>query len=331
MIRVWASTCFLVAISTPALSQALVPTGIVLDSSGNGILEPGEGVPVYPYWQNPGPIFLVGGAATLSNFTGPAGATYTIVDGTAFYGDFGPGYPPPGYPPHTCHPVDCYAPVALRITAATRPVQHWDATVLEGLWMGTITKNWTLHVGATFADVPPTSGFYRFVETIVHKRRHRGLLADGLLPHRAGDAPGHGRLPPRRARAERLRPAAVRRDAALRTYPYPAPSAAGSKEIARRGIAGGCGDENYCPAAPVSRQEMAVFLLAGGTTPSPVLGAPFLDVPVSSPFCPWIRDLVAMGVTAGCGNGNYCPTAPVTREQMSVFLTTRFGLVLYGV
>jgi hypothetical protein len=25
-------------------------------------------------------------------------------------------------------------------------------------------------------------------------------------------------------------------------------------------------------------------------------------------------------VTSGCGGGNYCPTNPVTREQMSVFL-----------
>jgi hypothetical protein len=32
----------------------------------------------------------------------------------------------------------------------------------------------------------------------------------------------------------------------------------------------------------------------------------------------------------GCGGGNYCPTAPVTREQMGVFLSVTFGLVLYG-
>jgi hypothetical protein len=26
------------------------------------------------------------------------------------------------------------------------------------------------------------------------------------------------------------------------------------------------------------------------------------------------------GITAGCGGGNYCPTTPVTRDQMAVFL-----------
>jgi hypothetical protein len=35
-------------------------------------------------------------------------------------------------------------------------------------------------------------------------------------------------------------------------------------------------------------------------------------------------------VVTGCGGGNYCPTAAVTREQMSVFLAVTFGLGLYG-
>ncbi len=56
----------------------------------------------------------------------------------------------------------------------------------------------------------------------------------------------------------------------------------------------------------------------------------FADVPAASPFCRWIEELVRRGVVTGCGGGNYCPTAPVTREQMSVFLTVTFGLTLYG-
>jgi len=31
-------------------------------------------------------------------------------------------------------------------------------------------------------------------------------------------------------------------------------------------------------------------------------------------------------VTAGCGNGNYCPTAYVTRGSMAVFLKATFNL-----
>jgi len=56
----------------------------------------------------------------------------------------------------------------------------------------------------------------------------------------------------------------------------------------------------------------------------------FSDVPASSPFCRWIEELARRGIVSGCGGGNYCPTAPVTREQMSVFLGVTFGLTLYG-
>jgi hypothetical protein len=34
------------------------------------------------------------------------------------------------------------------------------------------------------------------------------------------------------------------------------------EELARRGVVAGCGGGNYCPASPVTRQEMAVFATA---------------------------------------------------------------------
>jgi uncharacterized coiled-coil protein SlyX len=46
----------------------------------------------------------------------------------------------------------------------------------------------------------------------------------------------------------------------------------------------------------------------------------FNDVPASSPFCPFIEELVRRGITTGCGGGNYCPSAPVSRAQMAAFL-----------
>jgi hypothetical protein len=86
----------------------------------------------------------------------------------------------------------------------------------------------------------------------------------------------------------------------------------------------GCAPGSYCPTAAITREQMAIFLikakLGPGYVPALCTTAPFNDVPANSPYCPWIRELVARQVTAGCGNGNYCPTAPVTREQMAVFL-----------
>jgi hypothetical protein len=79
---------------------------------------------------------------------------------------------------------------------------------------------------------------------------------------------------------------------------------------------------------------MAVFLLktlaGAGFTPPPCTTASFGDVPCASPFAAWVQELVHRGITAGCGGGLYCPTDPVTRGQMAVFLTKTFGLTLYG-
>jgi uncharacterized repeat protein (TIGR01451 family) len=100
--------------------------------------------------------------------------------------------------------------------------------------------------------------------------------------------------------------------------------------IARNGVTAGCGAGNYCPGAPNTRAQMAVFLLkskyGSDHVPPPATGQVFLDVPASNPFAPWIEELASLQVTGGCGGGNYCPGAPVTRAQMAVFLLK----TLYG-
>ena len=52
----------------------------------------------------------------------------------------------------------------------------------------------------------------------------------------------------------------------------------------------------------------------------------FADVPLTSPFAAFIEELAVRGITSGCGGGNYCPGAAVTRGQMAVFLVKAFGL-----
>jgi hypothetical protein len=60
-------------------------------------------------------------------------------------------------------------------------------------------------------------------------------------------------------------------------------------------------------------------------SPDPA-GATFADVPHGHPFHRFVEALVAAGITGGCGGGNYCPDAPVTRGQMAVFLSAALGL-----
>jgi len=88
-------------------------------------------------------------------------------------------------------------------------------------------------------------------------------------------------------------------------------------------ITAGIGGGNYGVNDNTLRQQMAVFLLKGKHglcyAPPPCVGT-FPDVPCPSTFANWIEALAAEGITGGCGGGNYCPTNPVRRDQMAVFL-----------
>ena len=60
-------------------------------------------------------------------------------------------------------------------------------------------------------------------------------------------------------------------------------------------------------------------------SPAPA-SATFADVQPGDFGFQQIEALVASGITGGCGNGNYCPNATLTRAQMAVFLAKALGL-----
>ena len=97
--------------------------------------------------------------------------------------------------------------------------------------------------------------------------------------------------------------------------------------IANVGVTAGCGGGAYCGSSPVTRAQMAVFLLktveGSDYAPPPAKGI-FADVPAADPFAPWIEELSSRNITAGCGGGNYCPGDTTTRGQMAVFLSLTF-------
>src|SRR5688572_15486293 len=257
----------------------------------------------------------------MTNFTGPAGPTYTIADGTGGYGNINAGATAP------C--TDCYS---LGITSGARPVQHWDTTVLETVTPTSATKNWTLHIGDSFTDVPDSNPFYRFVEIIFHKGITGGCAANAFCPANSTSREqmsvfvliakeGAGYTPP------------ACTTPIFDDVPASSPFCRFIEELSRRGVASGCGGNNFCPQNPVTRAQMAVFVLR---TLDPALNPPacttpvFNDVPASDPFCRWFEELARRGVVSGCGGGAYCPNNSVTREQMGVFLAATFGLTLYG-
>ncbi len=89
--------------------------------------------------------------------------------------------------------------------------------------------------------------------------------------------------------------------------------------ITDAGIGFGCGEFDYCPDAPLTRQEMARFLV--GTFDIPLLrgSAGVFDDIEANPYSEYIDAIQAVGVTLGCTETSYCPSDAVTREQMASF------------
>jgi hypothetical protein len=92
--------------------------------------------------------------------------------------------------------------------------------------------------------------------------------------------------------------------------------------IAAAGITKGCGGGKYCPTQNVTREQMAAFVVRAkeGEPVTECATPPFNDVPTTNSFCKYIQRMSALGVTTGCGSGNYCPGGNVTRDQMAAFI-----------
>jgi len=84
---------------------------------------------------------------------------------------------------------------------------------------------------------------------------------------------------------------------------------------------------------PARRSRLAAVLTLAATLVALPLGAlashDFADVPDSNIYHADISALAASGVTTGCGGGNFCPSAFVTREQMAAFMN-RLGALAAG-
>jgi S-layer homology domain len=86
-------------------------------------------------------------------------------------------------------------------------------------------------------------------------------------------------------------------------------------------------DLNFVTSSPDSSRSIRSFRVGYKLQISPDPGtATFTDVPVGSLYHRFVEALVAAGITGGCGGGNYCPDAPVTRGQIAVFLSAALGL-----
>ena len=198
------------------------------------------------------------------------------------------------------------------------------ALTAEGL-TGVLVKGWV----SDFLDVPESQQFHSFVTTLVSNAITVGVggglygvdqptLRQQMAVFLMKALHGLCYVPP---------PCTTQ---VFTDVPCSSTFAPWINELVAEGITGGCGTGTYCPADPVKRQQMAVLLLKTfeglGYTPPACVTATFGDVPCDSPFAPWIYELVARGITGGCGGGLYCPLNAATRGQMAVFVVKTFSL-----
>ncbi len=308
---------------------AAVAVSLTVDDSASappaddGVFEPGETVTIAPSWMNGG-LSALDLAGTAASFSGPS-AAYTIADGAAAYGSIAPS------DTGTCATgEDCYA---LTVSSpATRPAQHWDATLTEVL-SNTAFHAWTLHIGGSFPDVPNSLNFYPFIENLFHNGITGGCAGGNYCP---GSSVTRAQMAVFLLKSEHgsayVPPTC---QGAFPDVSCPSPFANWIEQLASEGVTAGCGGGLYCPDSPVTRRQMAVFLLkakeGSSYTPPAAVGI-FQDVPVDDNFAPWIEELYHRSVTGGCQTSPllYCPDNPNTRGQMAVFLVKTFALLLYA-
>ena len=187
----------------------------------------------------------------------------------------------------------------------------------------------TVVVPSTFSDVGPALPFANAVETL-HARR----IADPCSSSPPLFCPD-----PSLTRGE----AALWIDRAAFSTPPPPPAglfsdvppshpaAAAIERLARSAIVLPCAPQRFCPGEPISRAQAAAFLLrarlGASWTPPPASGL-FADVPVFDPLAAYVEHFYRLGYTSGCSTlpRLFCPSAPVDRGSMALFLASVFAL-----
>lgn len=185
----------------------------------------------------------------------------------------------------------------------------------------------------TFSDVPTTYWAWSFIERLYAAGITGGCSASPLnyCPEGVVTRAQMAVFLLRGIHTSTYTPPPIGADSGFGDVPVDYWSGAWIKQLAAERITSGCGNGNYCPEQPVTRAQMAVFLLrskhgASYTPPAVGAGTGFGDVPPDYWAAAWIKQLVTEGITSGCGSGNYCPEQAVTRAQMAVFLVRKFGL-----
>ena len=216
---------------------------------------------------------------------------------------------------------------ATQITATNPPLGAGtlDDVAVISAGTGTLARAFF----ANFFDVPAGNAFQPFVEKIFRHSITSGCGSGNYCPQNAVTRDQMAVFIEKAMRGDTYSPPAAT-GTVFTDVPVGAFAAPFIEQLARDGVTGGCGGGAYCPQSPVTRAQMAVFLLRGkhgsAYNPPPATGTRFADVPANAFAAAWIEELAAEGITSGCDATHYCPDNTTTRAQMAVFLTVAFSL-----
>jgi len=247
------------------------------------------------------------------------GVIYISLD-TAMYSNLDFRGAPPWAPAQSSGDADKVAAFYIA------QIDQFDNTVFYAL--GTLDEGALVDPDATFSDVPSSYWAYSFIETLAASGITSGCSEGIYCPSDSVTRAQMAIFLERGMNGSGFSPPAATGNV---FFDVSAESFAASfiEQLASDGITSGCGSNNYCPTAEVTRAQMAVFLLkakyGSGYFPPPATGI-FDDVPLSHWAVAWIEQLAAEGITSGCAEGMYCPEDSVTRAQMAVFLVRAFDL-----
>ena len=94
--------------------------------------------------------------------------------------------------------------------------------------------------------------------------------------------------------------------------------------LAAAGITTGCTSAQvFCPKGLVNRDQMASFIARALGLPAATMD--YFSDDTGSVHEADINRLATAGITNGCATGRYCPSQPVSREQMAAFLHRALG------
>ncbi|MCC6368871.1 MAG: S-layer homology domain-containing protein [Bryobacterales bacterium] len=184
-----------------------------------------------------------------------------------------------------------------------------------------------LNQAPPFTDVPPGNVFFDHITILKNKDVTRGCTFDAqkYCPDR----------PITRAEMAMLLAKAAYAYPPSNSTPYfedvlPShPAFVAIQSIRKAGITLGCSTipSKFCPDETLTRGQMAALIVRAklGSESFSYPSTPyFQDVPANNLFFRHIQKLKDLGITLGCGDGNFCVNAPNTRGEMAAFLVRAF-------